>query len=41
MKLVFTDKSINSIAISRTIRFFRFRKMPTTLIANRIAPRIR
>ena len=28
MKLVFTASSINSMAISRTIRFFRLRKMP-------------
>jgi hypothetical protein len=29
------------MAISSTIRFLRFRKMPTMLIANRIAPRTR
>ena len=38
MKLMFTASSISSIAISRMIRFLRLRKMPTTLIANRIAP---
>src|SRR5512145_1671408 len=29
-----TASSISSIAISSTMRFLRFRKMPTTLIAN-------
>lgn len=29
------------LAIRRTIRFFLLRKMPTMLIANKIAPRIR
>src|SRR5918993_813392 len=33
-----TASNISSIAISSTIRFFRFRKMPTTLIANNSAP---
>src|SRR5215831_7993974 len=38
MKLMLTARSINSIAISSTIRFLRFRKIPTTLIANSRAP---
>src|SRR5437870_5056093 len=38
MKFVFTASSISSIAISSTIRFFRFRKMPITAIANSSAP---
>src|SRR5215470_13022591 len=38
MKLILTASNINSIAISSTIRFFRLRKMPTTLIAKRSAP---
>jgi hypothetical protein len=37
MKLRLTASSISSIAISSTIRLRRLRKMPTTLIANRIA----
>ena len=41
MKFMFTASSISSIAISRMITFLRFRKMPTTLMANRIAPSTR
>src|SRR4051794_13811822 len=41
MKFMLTASSISSIAISSTIRLRRLRKMPTTLIANRIAPRTR
>src|ERR1051326_1573092 len=41
MKLRLTASSISSIAISSTIRLRRLRKMPTTLIANRIAPSTR
>src|SRR5439155_15338587 len=37
MKLRFTASSISSIAIKSTIRLRRLRKMPTTLMANRIA----
>ena len=29
------------LAINNTMRFLRFRKMPTTASANRIAPRVR
>src|SRR4051812_20344249 len=41
MKFRFTASSISSIAISRTMMLRRLRKMPTTLIAKRIAPRTR
>jgi len=41
MKFMFTASSINSIDIRMMIRFLRLRKMPTTLIANMIAPRIK
>ena len=41
MKLRFTASSISSIAISRMITFFRLRKMPAMLMANRIAPSTR
>src|SRR5207248_10096251 len=37
MKFRFTARSISSIAISSTIRLRRLRKMPTTLIAKRMA----
>src|SRR5262249_1094521 len=40
-KFRLTASSISSIAISSTIMFLRFRKMPITAIANRIAPRTR
>src|SRR5512137_595294 len=33
-----TASSISSIAIRSTMRFLRFRKMPTTLMANSSAP---
>src|SRR5882672_10086109 len=41
MKFMFTASSINSIAISRMMTFLRLRKIPTMLIANSTAPRIR
>src|SRR5258706_146822 len=41
MKFVLTASSISSIAISRTMTFLRLRKIPTMLIANSTAPRIR
>ena len=41
MKLRFTASSISSIAISRTMTFLRLRNIPTTLIANSNAPKIR
>src|SRR6185436_15546233 len=41
MKFILTASSISSIAISSTMMLRRLRKMPTTLIAKRIAPRIR
>jgi hypothetical protein len=41
MKFMFTASSISSIAISRMITFLRFKKIPTTLMANRMAPRMR
>ena len=37
-KFRFTASSISSMAISSTIRFLRFRKMPTTDSANRMPP---
>ena len=36
-----TASSISSIAISRMMTFLRLMKMPTTAIANRIAPSTR
>ena len=36
-----TASSISSMAISSTIRFLRFRKMPITDSANSIAPSVR
>src|SRR5690348_382045 len=41
MKFMLTASSISSIAMSRMITFLRLRKMPTMLIANSTAPRIR
>ena len=41
MKFMFTASNINSMAISNTITFLRFRKIPTTLMANNSEPRIR
>src|SRR5262245_25636807 len=41
MKFMLTASSISSIAISRMMTFLRLRKMPTMLIANSTAPRIR
>src|SRR5713101_5696278 len=41
MKFMLTASSISSIAISRMMTFFRLRKIPTTLIANSTAPRMR
>jgi len=41
MKFMFTANSINSIAISSTIRLRRFKKMPTTDMANKMPPRLR
>ena len=41
MKFMLTASSISSIAISSTITFLRFRKMPAMLIANKIAPSTR
>ena len=41
MKLRLTASSMSSIAISMMMTLRRLRKMPITLIANRIAPRIR
>src|SRR3954471_2667973 len=41
MKLRLTASSISSIAISSTMMLRRLRKMPTTLIAKRTAPRTR
>src|SRR5437870_4098007 len=41
MKLRLTASSINSMAINRMMTFFRLRKMPAMLIANRIAPSTR
>ena len=38
-KLILTDKSINSIDIKITIKFFLFRKMPNIPIVNMIAPK--
>lgn len=41
MKLRLTESSINSIDIRMTIRFFRFRKIPTMPIANKTAANIK
>src|SRR6266536_2108336 len=41
MKFMLTASSISSIAISRMMTFLRLRKIPTMLIANSTAPRIR
>src|SRR3977135_674571 len=41
MKFVLTASSISSIAIRRMMTFLRLRKIPTMLIANSTAPRIR
>src|SRR5258706_9049243 len=41
MKFMFTARSISSIAMSRMMTFLRLRKIPTMLIANSTAPRIR
>ena len=41
MKLRLTASSISSIAISMMITLRRLRKMPITLMANRIAPSTR
>ena len=41
MKLRLTASSISSIAIRMMMTFFRLRKMPAMLIANRIAPSTR
>lgn len=41
MKFMFTASSISSIDIKMMIRFFRLRKIPTMLIAKRIAPSIK
>ena len=41
IKLIFTASNISSIDISRIMIFLRLRKIPTTLIVNKIAPRIR
>jgi hypothetical protein len=40
-KLMLTASSISSIDISRTITFFRLRKMPATLMQNSAAPSAR
>src|SRR6266513_5106104 len=41
MKFKLTASSISSIAIKRMMTFLRLRKIPTMLIANSTAPRIR
>src|SRR5260370_16911355 len=41
MKFRLTASSISSIAIRRMMTFLRLRKIPTMLIANSTAPRIR
>src|SRR5438093_3187968 len=41
MKFMLTASSISSIAMSRMMTFLRFRKIPTMLIANSTAPRVR
>src|SRR6266571_4974721 len=41
MKFVLTASSISSIAIKRMMTFLRLRKIPTMLIANSTAPRMR
>src|SRR5713101_7246410 len=41
MKFVLTASSISSIAIRRMMTFLRLRKIPTMLIANSTAPRMR
>src|SRR5437879_12218784 len=41
MKFMLTASSISSIAISRMMTFLRLRKIPTMLIANSTAPRMR
>ena len=41
MKFMFAASNNSSIAMSKTTKFFRFRKIPTTLIEKRIAPRTR
>src|SRR4249920_1315265 len=41
MKFMLTASSISSIAISRMMTFLRLRNIPTMLIANSTAPRIR
>src|SRR6266581_3711498 len=41
MKFRLTASSISSIAINRMMTFLRLRKIPTMLIANSTAPRIR
>jgi hypothetical protein len=40
-KFMFTASSMSSMAMSRMMMFFRLRKMPATLMANRMAPMIR
>ena len=39
IKFILTASSISSIAINNTITFLRFKKIPTTLAANKTAPR--
>src|SRR5713226_6454677 len=41
MKFMLTASSISSIAIRRMMTFLRLRKIPTMLIANSTAPRMR